>query len=224
MPLEMQATMLRVLQERVVERIGSDKPMRVDFRLCSATNHDLEELVEAGKFRLDLFYRISPVRILLPTLEERIEDVPLLLHHFIQELSEKYDRPAPEVDIDVPDFLMDRAWPGNVRQLRHEVERALIFAENGRLRISDFPPRADGETRRPNGMRRHATGSTSQPFFTIRDATEALEQRLIHDMMIRFKGNKKRVAEQLGISRSYLYKRLEDFGMDATDSPATLTR
>jgi transcriptional regulator with PAS, ATPase and Fis domain len=208
MPLEVQSKLLRVLQDRVVERVGGDKAKRVDFRLCSATNRDLEAFVEQGKFRLDLFYRISPVRLILPTLNERIEDLPLLLHHFLQELSDKYGRQLPEVDLNVPDFLMDRSWPGNIRQLRHEVERAFVFSENGRIRVLDFTQvpvtSASWHVSRIGkqaGVAKAATG-------TRREAVEVLERELIADAMIRFKGNKKRVAEYLGMSRSYLYKKL----------------
>jgi transcriptional regulator with PAS, ATPase and Fis domain len=218
MPIEVQSKLLRVLQDRVVERVGGDKAKRVDFRLCSATNRDLEALVEQNKFRLDLFYRISPVRVILPTLNERIEDLPLLLHHFLQELSEKYGREVPEVDLNVPDFLMERAWPGNIRQLRHEVERAFVFSENGRICVSDFAQ--DPVTGSPWQVSRIAksTHAAKTATGTRKDAVDGLERELIADAMLRFKGNKKRVAEYLGMSRSYLYKKL---GEEATHSLAS---
>jgi PAS domain S-box-containing protein len=211
MPLEVQSKLLRVLQDRVVERVGGDKAKRVDFRLCSATNRDLEAFVEQNKFRLDLFYRISPVTIVLPTLQERIEDIPLLLHHFVQELADKYGRPLPEIDMSLPDYLMGRAWPGNIRQLRHEIERAYVFCENGRLEVSDFMheapvtlPRSPASVAKAPAVA--AASATSNG--TLKDAIDVLERDLIADAMVRFKGNKKRVAAHLGVSRSYLYKKL----------------
>ena len=207
MPLEVQSKLLRVLQDRVIERVGGDKPKRVDFRLCSATNRDLEVFVEQDKFRLDLFYRISPVRISLPTLAERVEDIPLLLHHFLQELSEKYGRPVPEVDINLPDYLMSRSWPGNIRQLRHEIERAFVFIENGRLCADDFDQNG-GPTPFRTSVAVAAVKPAPSGQGTLKDAIDALENDLIADAMVRYKGNKKRVASQLGVSRSYLYKKL----------------
>jgi transcriptional regulator with PAS, ATPase and Fis domain len=209
MPIEVQSKLLRVLQDRVVERVGGDKATRVDFRLCSATNRDLEAFIEQNKFRLDLFYRISPVTIMLPTLEERIEDLPLLLHHFVQEIAEKYGRSVPEVALNLPDYLMERRWPGNVRQLRHEVERAFVFSEQGRLTIDDFRrDESQSAAHRPAfaGLKSAGGGDGG----TIKDAVDQLERTMISDAMVRFKGNKKRVAESLGVSRSYLYKKLGD--------------
>lgn len=208
MPIETQLKLMRVLQERVVEKVGSNRQTRVDFRLVSATNRDLQALMEQGSFRLDLFFRISPVRIFLPALSERIEDIPLLLHHFIREMCEKYARPAPEIALDVPQFLMSRPWPGNIRQLRHEVERAFVFSENGRIGIDDFVQ--DASARDSGSVNRHVK-SIHRPAgdsTTFQEAVEQLASDLIADAMIRFNGNKKRVAENLGISRSFLYKKL----------------
>ncbi|WP_111731849.1 sigma-54 interaction domain-containing protein [Roseovarius amoyensis] len=209
MPLEVQSKLLRVLQDKIVERVGGENPRQVDFRLISATNRDLERFIEQEKFRLDLFYRISPVIIRMPTLAERIEDIPLLLDHFLTELSAHYDRPMPEVEDAVPDLMMGRAWPGNVRELHHVIERAFVFAENGWLRVVDFEQA--GLAAPP---RRIATASAAAPDLadggSLKDVLGQLEHKLIADAMIRFNGNKKKVAEHLGISRSYLYKKLEE--------------
>lgn len=209
MPLEVQTKLLRVLQDRMVERIGGERPKQVDFRLCSATNRDLEQFVDEGRFRLDLYYRISPVQIILPPLRDRVEDIPLLVGHFVRELAKQYNRTEPEIDINVYDYLSEQPWPGNVRQLRHAIERALVFAEHGRLTLDDF--RQDGASPRGASVRpapkladqAHSGGS-------LKEATERLESQLIADALVRFKGNKKRAAEHLGVSRSFLYKRLEE--------------
>ncbi len=203
MPLEVQSKLLRVLQDRMVERVGGEKPRQIDFRLCSATNRDLEQFVEQGKFRLDLFYRISPVVIHVPPLADRVEDIPLLVNHFLKDLAERYGRDVPEVDSDVFDYLMSREWPGNVRELRHLTERAFVFYEDDRLQLSNFRTEKGGEPMRaepsPAGV-----GEDGQ---TLRDALERYERELVAEAMVRFRGNKKRVAEHLGISRSYLYKK-----------------
>ncbi len=227
MPLEVQAKLLRVLQDRVVERVGGERAKSVDFRLCSATNHDLEQLVEKGDFRLDLFYRISPVVIQLPPLSERLEDIPLLLHHFLKELSDKYGRPMPEVDINVPDMLMGRKWPGNIRQLRHEIERAFVFADSGVLQADNFAMggMAGQAATSMEAVRMAMPALAQRPaapgpngVVTIKDAVDQLERDLIADALARFKGNKKKVADQLGVSRSYLYKKLGE--MEEADAGA----
>lgn len=212
MPLEVQSKLLRVLQDRVVERVGGDRPKSVDFRLCSATNHNLQELVDDGRFRLDLFYRISPVQIIVPPLSERLEDIPLLLRHFSQEFAEKYNLSIPEIDRDLPDYLMSRQWPGNIRQLRHEIERAIVFSERGRLTVGNFGKIAAEVPVRsaPPAPQFASAGSASGNQGSLKDAIEGLENKLIADALARFKGNKKQVAAHLGISRSYLYKKLNE--------------
>lgn len=208
MPLEVQSKLLRVLQDRIVERVGGDQPKRIDFRLCSATNHDLEILVEQGKFRLDLFYRISPVTISLPSLEERREDIPLLVTHFVNELANQYNRPVPTISMDLHQYLMDRPWPGNIRQLRHLVQRAFIFSDPAELTVADFMRDATSSGgHHPAPHVEHPQGPAATG--TLKQSMDDLEAKLISDALARFQGNKKKVAEHLGISRSYLYKKLE---------------
>ncbi len=209
MPLDVQSKLLRVLQERVIERVGGDRPKTVDFRLCSATNHNLEELVADDKFRLDLFYRISPVVIRVPSLEERVEDIPLLMRHFLAELSEKYGNHNVDFEPEVFNYLMARQWPGNIRQLRHEIERAYVFAENGKITIESF----GHELIKSKPGKLMAPTMETKPSLrgaTIKEAVAELELEMISDCMDRFRGNKKKVADHLGISRSYLYKKLEE--------------
>ncbi|ASV84860.1 AAA domain family protein [Ochrobactrum quorumnocens] len=205
MPIEVQSKLLRVLQDRVVERVGGDKPRKVDFRLCSATNRNLEESVEQGQFRLDLYYRISPFVIPMPTLAERLEDIPLLVSSFVNELAAQYGKDVPEVDSDVFDYLTERPWPGNVRELRHVVERAFVFSEHGRLRLSNFSDAAG--QRKPEPAKAEVVINDASGG-TLRTALDRYEHDLMTEAMARFNGNKKKVAEHLGISRSYLYKKL----------------
>lgn len=202
MPPETQAKLLRVLQERTVERVGGEAPLPVDFRLVSATHCDLKRMVAEGRFRLDLFYRISPVVIEVPGLAERREDIPLLARHFLHELAQRHRRSEPELDPAAEALLRQADWPGNVRELRHAVERALIFAEGERLTPAAFADVAAGPARpapaaEPQGAR-------------LADSMAALEAAKIREAMQRNRGNKKRVAAELGISRTYLYKRLAE--------------
>jgi transcriptional regulator with PAS, ATPase and Fis domain len=208
MPKEIQAKLLRVLQDRMVERIGSERPREVDFRLVSATNHDLQKLVQEGGFRLDLYYRVSPLVLEVPPLRERIEDIPILARHFLSEVAARHRQPEPELMPDALALLMEQAWPGNVRQLRHEIERIFVFCEGGRITAEDIQPGNGGcnpFVATPE-IAEHRSAHDGQE--TLRQAVERAEDGVIRSAMERFGGNKKRVAEELGISRSYLYKKL----------------
>lgn len=208
MPIEVQSKLLRVLQDRMIERIGGDRPQHVDFRLVTATNHDLQHLVSEGKFRLDLYYRISPITIEVPPLRRRLADIPSLVSHFIADVAARHRRPPPEITESALSYLMEQSWPGNVRQLRHEVERAFVFAENNKITAETFghqpadpivlPPVAAGAV------------DKSTPRGTLREQLSRLEIELAREALRRHHGNKKRVAQELGISRSYLYKILDE--------------
>ena len=127
--MDVQAKLLRVLQDRIVERVGGDRARTVDFRLVSATNQDLQSMVERGAFRLDLFYRISPIVIELPPLRERLDDIPLLVAKFFQDFAYRHARPVSGISPEALAELAERPWPGNIRQLQHEIERALVFSD-----------------------------------------------------------------------------------------------
>ena len=134
-PLDLQAKLLRVLQEGELERIGEERTRKVDVRIVAATNRDLKTEAEAGRFRQDLFYRLSVFPVELPPLRKRPEDIPLLAEHFLSVLSRKFGRPKPRLTLANVQALQKYSWPGNVRELQHAIERALITAEGGRLAI-----------------------------------------------------------------------------------------
>ena len=210
MQLDVQVKLLRVLQDGVIERIGGDRSIDVDFRLITATNRNLQALVAEEKFRLDLFYRISAICIEVPPLRRRLEDVPMLMEHFLRDFAQRHGRPVPEVHEDAISYLMEQAWPGNLRQLRHEVERALVFAENGRITADTFLTYAE---LRPTSLgpmitQRQPTGI--EPSGLLKDAVGRIEVDLVRAALDRYRGNKRRVAQELGISRSYLYKILSE--------------
>ncbi|ACS43719.1 sigma-54 interaction domain-containing protein [Methylorubrum extorquens] len=210
MPMEVQAKLLRVLQDRIVERIGSDRPQHVDFRLVTATNHDLQELVTAGRFRLDLFYRISAITIEIPPLRSRVDDIPVLVAHFIKDVADRHHQPCPEVTDSALSYLMEQPWPGNIRQLRHEVERAFVFAENGRICADTFTPADDFRAPSTTPALAARDIATANPgAATLKASIGQVEIELVRAALTRNQGNKKRAAQELGISRSYLYKLLE---------------
>lgn len=206
MPLDIQAKLLRVLQDSVIQRVGGEGTQSVDFRLIAATNRDLRNLVSNETFRLDFYYRISPIVLTLPPLRERLDDIPALVEKFLAEFASRHQLPIPEIEDNVFDFLSRQEWPGNIRQLRHEVARAVIFCKNNRLRVSDFQPSVFLPTAPVSApiavkLEEMQTGN-------LQGALDRVESDLIREALVRCKGNKKKVAEELGISRSYLYKKL----------------
>jgi transcriptional regulator with PAS, ATPase and Fis domain len=193
MPAEVQAKLLRVLQDGMVERVGGSAGTQSNFRLVSATHCDLEQLVQSGRFRLDLFYRISTVVLRLPPLRDRLEDIPLLADHFLHDFAHRHERAAKRISPEACAVLRALPWPGNVRQLQHELEQAAIFCEGDTIGPGDLPRRVTSQP---------AAGSH------VREVLEDVELKLIEDALLRCDGNKKQAASELGISRSHLYKRL----------------
>ncbi len=206
MPLEIQAKLLRVLQDGVVQRVGGDTSHNVDFRLIAATNRDLQNLVSNERFRLDFYYRISPIILNVPPLRDRLDDIPVLLNQFLSEFGSRHQLPIPEIDPEVYSYLAEQKWPGNIRQLRHEMERAVIFCEGGRLRVSNFRQSEFAPINAAPPLQTSAADSGK--IENLQNAIAKVEDDLIREALTRCRGNKKRVAEELGISRSYLYKKL----------------
>lgn len=211
MPLDVQAKLLRVLQDGSVEKLGSTKSMKVDFRLISATNRDLDEMIRENDFRLDLYYRISPVVLHVPPLRDRLEDIPALADEFLRHFAERHSRPVCSLSAEVISLLQSHNWPGNVRQLKHEVERAAIFSNGGVIEAELLQRSLHG-----GGLAavpdRPIAGVSASNDLQLKDHMQKVEDVVIESAMQRLKGNKKRVAEELGISRSYLYKKLAEIG------------
>jgi DNA-binding NtrC family response regulator len=202
--ISLQAKLLRVLQEREIERLGGSRKIAVDFRLVSSTNRDLQQEVVAGTFREDLFYRINVVRVLLPSLRQRREDIPLLVAEFIKEFCVRENK-VLAISPSVMQTLVRYDWPGNVRQLRNVIERAVVLARGTELTEQDLSedllvPEVE---RAQNFLR---------PVVSLRQ----MEADAIRKAMETCAGNKSQVAKLLGCSRKALYKRLKDYGiMDA---------
>lgn len=204
MPPEIQVKLLRVLQDGMFERVGGDRARHSDFRLICATNRNFQEMINNGEFRLDLYYRISGVTIRMPSLRERLEDIPDLVQSFLTAFSVRQRSAVTRVDQRVYDYLRELPWPGNVRQLLHEVEKAAIFCDGAELTVKDFrrlpadPARAE----------QASAPGRSIPVGKIQDAISQLESVMIREAMAKHRGNKMKAAEELGISRAYLYKKL----------------
>jgi len=198
-PLAQQAKLLRVLETGELQRVGSSKTRRVDVRILSATNADLDQAVAEGRFREDLFYRLNAVEIRLPPVRERREDIPLLAAHFLAASGRKYGRPDLRLNPAAVEALMRHPWPGNVRELRHAVERAVLLAEGEEVGVEHL------------GLRPAPNGSLRLENMQLDDA----ERILIRKAISRNRGNISRAAEDLGISRSALYRRLKRHGLQA---------
>jgi DNA-binding NtrC family response regulator len=198
MPPEQQAKLLRVLQTGEFQRVGSSKTRRVDVRVLSATNIDIRQAVEEGRFREDLLFRLNTVEIHLPSLRERREDIPPLAMHFLHRQAAQYRKNLQGFDPDAMQALLAYPWPGNIRELEHTVERAVLLAAGPLLTPEDLTLRSS-----------RAPSAAAIEEMSLEDA----ERLLIRKALARFNGNVSHAAEALGLSRSALYRRLERYGL-----------
>ena len=200
MRLEMQAKILRALEEKKIRKVGSQDEVPVDVRIIAATNKDLGEEIKAGRFREDLFYRLNTVQIAIAPLREYKEDIPLFARHFLKAFCTEMKKPATDFSEEALSLMRSHDWPGNVRELRNAVERALIFAGPGELiRTSHFPP----ELREKANTNSYSAG---KDFKSLR----ALELDYIREVLDACDGNKARAAEILGISASTIWRKLQE--------------
>jgi PAS domain S-box-containing protein len=197
-PLSTQTSMLRVLQEKEITRVGESKPRRVDVRVITATQRDLSEEVAKGGFRADLLYRIRVARIRLPRLRDRREDIPLLVEAFLGQNRSATGKSVEEISQEAMRALMDYDWPGNVRELKSAIESAAIRCKGSVIRVEDLP--------------RELVESPCQPSAATFRNGEVEKQRIL-DALVRAKGNRTQAAHLLGISRATLYRRLFDLGV-----------
>ncbi|MCU0305901.1 MAG: sigma-54 dependent transcriptional regulator [Thermoanaerobaculales bacterium] len=203
-----QARLLRVLQERCLQRVGGTKTIELDVRVVSASNRDLESLVKAGSFRHDLYYRLVVFPIELPPLRERAEDIPLLVDHFIAKYASDAGRRVGSVDAEAMRALQSYPWPGNVRELENVIHRTLLVAEGPVLEVADLPPGIEAADS-PSA----ATPTRSAAPISVAMSLEEMEKAAIEKALARHHGNLSDVARQLGIGRSTLYRKLEQYGL-----------
>ncbi|MFN2414971.1 MAG: sigma-54-dependent transcriptional regulator [Pyrinomonadaceae bacterium] len=201
-----QVKLLRVLQERVIERVGSNQPVKVDIRLIAATNRDLEQAVKDGRFREDLFYRLNVVPLRMPALRERREDIPLLATHFAAKAAEKHDRPPAALDPALADALQEYDWPGNVRELENLIERLVVLTQGARLGVEFLPEKMHRSAPSPS-----AAAACDET--TLEGATLALRRRMVVGALQAEGGNRVAAARRLGISRSYLHRLITELSI-----------
>ncbi|VDG98090.1 Transcriptional regulatory protein ZraR [Lysinibacillus sphaericus] len=215
MPLEMQVKILRLLQEKKFYTVGGTKEIEVDFRVVAATNRDLKELINEGKFREDLYYRLNVVNFKVPPLRERPEDIIELTHYFLYELSVKYNRPIHGISQAVMQALLQHAWPGNIRELKNAIERLVAFSENGEIRIDDLPNEME---RIPQSTADEQVVLPSyQPSPTeklsLQEQLQIYEKDIILKELSKVDGNKLVCAKNLEITRATLYNRMNKLGI-----------
>jgi len=199
---ELQVKLMRVLQERKIRHLGDTREISVNVRVIAATNKPIQESLEAGSIRKDLYYRLSVITIHLPPLRDRVEDLPLLIEHFLKKHHAEYNSSVKSVEPSAIEVLSKYPWPGNVRELENLVEMLLAYAKSPVIRVTDLPERITEVA-----TLRKMSGIGDDDVFTLKEA----ERKLIINALAKSKGNKSHAAQMLGISRKSLYKKIVDY-------------
>lgn len=202
-----QVKLLRVLEERAFERVGGQESISVDIRLIAATNKNLEELVEQGKFRNDLFFRLNVVNINIPPLRERRDDIPLLVKHFATQIARENNKEI-EITPDTLNAMTLYPWPGNVRELRNIIERMIVLCRSGKLTMRDLPPQFKNQPKNNTAF----PGTQSQNTMPGASLQEINKQLIIAALQAN-DNNKTKTAKQLGISRRTMHRKLHEYGL-----------
>ena len=201
-----QAKVLRVLEEQRFEPVGSNSPVSVDVRVIAATNKRLDEEIEKGTFRSDLFFRLNVIPFEVPPLRERLEDVALLVDHFNQRFAKAYGSKPKRFDAKAIEAMQKYSWPGNVRELRNTVERIIILHQNHRVAVKDLPAFGDAEP-----------PASSYRFPSFKEASDAYHREFIQRKLDEADGHVSRAAELMGIDRSHLYRRMRALGISVRE-------
>jgi DNA-binding NtrC family response regulator len=229
MSYTLQVKLLRVLQEQEFERVGDSRTIRVDCRIVAATNRDLQDEIDAGRFREDLYYRLNVVPIYLPPLRDRTEDLSALVAHFVQRYAATNNRPSPRVSDNVIGALQSYAWPGNVRELQNYVERAIVLCTGEQLTLDLFPPPVRGlapirlNRVKPGGMTTMCSELVTLGLIKAGDDSQnvheqiisQVEKELILQVLRTCQGVQTKAATRLGINRNTLHKKIDDYHLEA---------
>jgi len=200
-----QVKLLRALGERTIERVGGNKTINIDVRLIVATNRNIPELVAAGEFREDLFYRLNVVRITLPPLKDRIEDIPLLANAFLKEFAKENNKPIKELSSEAMKALNNHVWPGNVRELRTAIEHGVVMSNSAKITLRHLPASIRGESIVNINTISTTSEDTDQPFNLEKSETKLIMAALNHT-----NGNRTEAAKLLGISRRTLQRKIKE--------------
>ena len=206
MPLNLQAKILRAIEEKTITRVGETDPIATDFRIIAATNHDIVKLIEEKKFRLDLLHRLNTIHIHIPPLRDRIEDIEPLLTHYTNEFARKLNKPVPSIEREAINALLNYSFPGNVRELRNMVERAMILCKTESLKAIDFQTGEAHDFENENENEK------------INFNLEENELKLVHLALEEMKFNQNKTAELLGITRDALIRRMKKYNIKVSKS------
>ena len=198
-----QSKMLRVLEEQRFEPVGSNTPVKVDVRVISATNKRLDNLIEDGNFRADLFYRLNVIPFQIPPLRERSEDIPLLIEHFNRKFSSDNGKKQKIFSPEAIEALQNYHWLGNVRELRNTIERVVIMHGKQKVAAEDLP-KLDSKTNTP---------ASSFRFPSFKEANDAYQREFILHKLVESDGNVSKAADAMGVDRSHLYRRMKNLGI-----------
>ena len=201
-----QAKVLRVLEEQRFEPVGSNTPVKVDVRVISATNKKLEDLIENGNFRHDLFYRLNVIPFQVPPLRERLEDIPSLVEHFNQRFSIDNGKKPKIFSPEAVERLQGHSWPGNVRELKNTIERVIIMNANQKVSAADLPELGFSDEKPSSTFR----------FPSFKAATDAYQREFILHKLAQHEGNVTKAAQEMGVDRSHLYRRMRNLGIKET--------
>jgi transcriptional regulator with PAS, ATPase and Fis domain len=214
MPLQVQAKLLRVLQEQEIEPLGTNKVTTVDVRVIAATSHNLVDLIAAGKFRADLYYRLNVLPIALPPLRERVADIDAICEHLLEQIAERTGMPQRELTSSARAVLASYSWPGNVRELRNVLEQAGMLTDNHMLDASDFASILPNvNVKLPASEVSTTNESSGSMDSTLAEVVAEAEKKLIESALRSARGNKALVARRLGISRGTLYQKILEFNL-----------
>lgn len=214
--LNTQVKLLRAIGERTIERLGSNKPIKVDVRVVTATNKNLNKMVEEGTFRDDLFFRLNVVSINMPPLRDRKEDIVLLVDAFLKEFTEENGKPEMELTADALQTLLGYDWPGNVRELRTAIEHGVVMCNSTKIGVRHLPPflRDDSHSRfRPAGESSGSSGQILAPATDEDLNLQQMEEKMIRIALDRTKDNRTEAAKLLGISRRTMQRKLKEMGL-----------
>ncbi|MBI5078665.1 sigma 54-interacting transcriptional regulator, partial [Candidatus Saganbacteria bacterium] len=206
MSAAMQTKFLRVIENKIIERLGGEKSIPVDVRIISATNLDFKQAIEEGKFRHDLYYRLNIIPLHLPPLRERKGDIPLFIHYFLNKFNKELNKKVKKISEEAKQALINYAWPGNVRELQNLLERLVVLADGNSITEADLPfspspqPPAEADAKLP-------------PSGPLRETLEQCEKELIQNALTQSGQNRSRAARILGLPRSSLNSRIESLGL-----------
>jgi DNA-binding NtrC family response regulator len=220
LPLHLQAKLLHVIEDKKIRPVGSEQTRDVDVRILAATNRNLEDMVKEGRFREDLYFRLSMFHIHIPPLRERRSDLPGLVRHLMRKAGEAFSGGMLEIDTEVESALQAYNWPGNVRQLENVIHRAYILADGGRITMSDLPP----EISRMSLSKEASGGTIISGEGGLREQLRLIELEIIVQAINDVGGDRKAAAQKLGIGLSSLYRKMDELGASESNRVAELSR